>query len=196
MDRNTIILLATVFSKFIFGQASYSINDVFHGLPIEEQSPLIQKILLSDKRFYSTHTSEDVNKSMYTYTGYAKDNGVILSKSDSVLIHLTYASNSSFKEINNAQAIGKRLTILRLEYYYSLPETVEKEYRNILNILKPLISDTILTFQSHSSDTRFYASGMTFKDNMSKYRIEVLKASFKPNVFALLIEYVREETGH
>lgn len=99
---------------------------------------------------------------MYTYMGLTKDNGIILSQSDSVIIRLTYAFNASFKAINDKSVNRKPLTILRLEYYYSTMEIAEKEYQNILNILKPIIKDTIPTFQFKSFGLSFDATGIIF----------------------------------
>jgi hypothetical protein len=174
-----------------FGQTDKRVQSIFYELPLDKPRSEIERILQSDKRFQKLDVDSEMFN-MFTYWGRVLNQGIIKSKADSIDIELTYGISS-----NSNQKGSTRLTHVKLRYFYSSLDTVEKEFKKLSNILNPISNNTsetrIDTIYSDSPiRSQFKAKGVTFHHNKPYYSVELLRATILKNRFGLYIEYTRE----
>jgi len=177
-------------------QTDPRVKQIFLNLPLDKSRSDIQNAIKSDRRFISTDTDTTDLLNEFTYIGLSKDNGVVKSKPDSVEIELTYGITADGSN-TKSKAFGDK-TILKLRYFYSSRDSVEKEYQNLLKILQPNFKDAgntrIDTIYSDSPHRRqFKATGMTFTNNKPKFTVQVLNARITDTYFGLFLEYECDE---
>ena len=197
MTKNIFIFFTFLIFKSVLGQTSETVKHIFLDLPLDKPRADIHKTIKADKRFKSTDKDTSYfNSFMYTYIGLTNDKGIIKSKPDSIEIELTYGVGSS--HINGKKMKSYSSTYLKLRYFYSSLDSVEKEYQNILSVLRPILKDTSYTridtiFSDSPVRSQFKATGMTFKNKKTTYSVEVLNASIIENKYGLYLEYKKDE---
>jgi hypothetical protein len=192
--RLTYFFVLTI--NLALGQTDPRVRQIFLNLPLDKSRIDIQNAIKSDRRFISTDTDTTDLLNEFTYIGLSKDNGVVKSKPDSVEIELTYGITANGSN-TKSKAFGDK-TYLKLRYFYSSRDSVDKEYHKLLNILQPNFKDAantrIDTIYSDSPYRRkFKASGMTFKSSKPKFTIQVLNARITDTYFGLFLEYECDE---
>lgn len=160
---------------------------------------MIEKQLLSDKRFLSRESSSDTAFNLVegTFLGLCNNNGLIRTAPDSVEVELTfgYSFSPEKKKRNNKSSND---LYLKLRYYYSVRDSAEKEYHNMLGILRPLTKDTLFTgidtiYSDSPIRSKLKAKGMEFVFRKPYYKVTVLSVSITENYFGLFLEYTRKE---
>jgi hypothetical protein len=189
------------FSIFVFifialtgrGQIHPKVGQIFYDLPLDKTRAELREIIARDKRFRSTDTlSEIVKDSIPYFRGVTSDKGVIKSKPDSIEIQLTFGHSASIRS-KSGQA-----DLLKFKYFYSVKDSVESEYQNLVKLLNGVFKDSSdirveTPYSKGSPRYQYNASGKVFENFDPYYRVELLKATMGNNTFALFVEYSRPE---
>lgn len=130
------------------------------------------------------------------FIGLSNDNGVVKAKPDSIEIELTYGFGQFPAKKKHSKS--NFTTHLILRYFYSSSDRVEKEFKNVLNILSPIIKDSAHTgidtvYSDHAIQRELKVKGTIFKNYKPKYSIRILNASPTKNYYGLFIEFERED---
>jgi len=183
-----------------YGQTNTLIKTIFYNLPLNTSRNEIKKKLLSDKRFTSSKTHADSLLLDYpedTYLGLCDSKGLVRISPDSVEIELTFGySYTPEKKRKNHQSSND--LYLKLRYYYSEKDSAEKAYYNIIDLLRPLTKDTLITgidtvLSESPIRSQLKAKGMDFIFHKPFYKVTVLFATITENYYGLFLEYTRKE---
>jgi len=198
MKQSFCILLLLGLSTLTEGQTNKKVKEIFYNLPLDASRKEISVKLNSDSRFRSTDKFLDSNSyfSEPSFIGLCSDLGLVKSKPDSLEVELTWGYSYSPKSKKKRNDFSD--LYFKSRYYYSSPDSVEKEYRNMLTILRKLTSDTLSagidTIYSDSPiRSQLKAHGVEFVFHKPYYKVQVLFANITKNYFGLFLEYTRKE---
>ena len=198
MKKDLLILLFFSFSIFTDGQTNKKVKEIFYNLPLDATRKEISVKLISDGRFRSTDKFSDSTLFFFepSYIGLCSDLGLVKSKPDSLEVELTWGY--SYGPESKKQSDNLSDLYFKSRYFYSSPDSAEKEYQNMLAIFRKITRDTTLVgidtiFSESPIQSQFKAHGVEFIFHKPYYKVQVLYAKITKDYFGLFLEYTRKE---
>jgi hypothetical protein len=163
MKRTLIILAVTALSAVLGNTASISvtkipqtqetdtvkaiqvhsvIENIFYNLPLEKSRLNLREVIANDKRFVLTDTTFNNFIPSSFFKGMTADKGLIKSNPDSILVLLFYGNAALVTEKGGQEDSTKHPMGLQFKYFFSYKDSVEMEYRCLLNLVYPIYTDT------------------------------------------------------
>src|SRR5688572_5220794 len=138
------ILILLSLASLSIAQTHPRVREIFFNLPLDESWENNYKILSTDKRFYATEDARKGKLLSYinSFSGWSTDQGIIEAPADSIEVELTWGTIALPLKRKRTKPVMQ--VILKTRYYYASKDSVEKEYEQLLNVLRPLIKDTLI----------------------------------------------------
>ena len=118
------------------------IENIFYNLPLEKSRLDLREVIVNDKRFILTDTTFNNFKPSSFFKGITADKGLIKSKPDSIQVMLFYGNAALVTEKGGQEDLNKHPMGLQCKYFFSNKDSVEMEYRSLLNLVYPIYTDT------------------------------------------------------
>lgn len=178
------------------------IENIFYNLPLEKSRLDLREIIVKDKRYVLTDTSFNDYPANTFFKGITADKGIIRSNPDSIQVLLAYGNAALVTEKGGQEDTTKHPMFLEYKYFFSNKESVELEYRRLLNLVQPIYTDTS-SIQDDKWEAQFSKSkekciGKIFDHFDPYYRVAISSISFTPvdrskPVFVLDIVFSKED---
>lgn len=183
MNKYLFILLLV--SKISVGQTTQPLRSLLYNLPMDSSRKAICQLLKTNPKF--TEKTDRINATEDTYSGICKDQGLITSKPDSIIISLSYGK-AVIHDDNNTLVKTK---ILYLKYYFTSLEIATSEYSKLLTYIKPLAKDSSTSAfgdEDAGGEGMYYnlSAKITFIND-----IDISLATCAAGNFAVFITYTR-----
>ena len=124
------------------GQIHPIIKNIFYNLPLEKSRLDLREVILNDKRFILTDTTFNNFKPSSFFKGITADKGLIKSNPDSIQVLLFYGNAALVTEKGGQEDSTKHPMGVQCKYFFSNKDSVEMEYRSLLNLVYPIYTDT------------------------------------------------------
>lgn len=184
------------------GQVHPIIENIFYNLPLDKSRIDLREIIVNDKRFILTDTTFNDYPPTTFFKGITADKGLIKSKPDSIQVLLAYGNAALVTEKGGQEDFNKHPMLLECKYFFSYKDSVEMEYRRLLNLIHPIYTDTS-SIKDDKWEAQFSKStekciGKIFDHFDPYYRVAISYISvmpvdgFKP-VFVLDIVFSKED---
>jgi hypothetical protein len=196
MKTGILTLIIFLVFNLAWGQTNPIVKNLFYNLPLDSSCQDIRKTIKTDKRFIPRNNDTSQFANPYTYFGITSDKGVMQLRPDSIEIGLTVGFTRVVDRRGKAKSVS--ITFLRLQYFYSSKDSVQKEYERVLYMLRPIHKNAIyqgidtINYNSELQE-QTNAEGMTYSNPKSHYSIEVLKTALAKNQFGLFLEFRRKD---
>ena len=118
------------------------IETIFYNLPLEKSRLDLREVIVNDKRFILTDTTFNDFPPPTFFKGITADKGLIQSDPDSIHVMLVYGNASLVTEKGGQEDSTKHPMFLECKYFFSNKDSVEMEYRKLLNLVHPIYTDT------------------------------------------------------
>jgi hypothetical protein len=118
------------------------IENIFYNLPLEKSRLDLREVIVNDKRFILTDTTFNNFKPSSFFKGITADKGLIKSNPDSIQVLLFYGNAALVTEKGGQEDSTKHPMGLQCKYFFSNKDSVELEYRSLLNLVYPIYTDT------------------------------------------------------
>ena len=118
------------------------IENIFYNLPLEKSRLDLREVIVNDKRFILTDTTFNNFKPSSFFKGITADKGLIKSNPDSIQVLLFYGNAALVTEKGGQEDSTKHPMGLQCKYFFSNKDSVEMEYRSLLNLVYPIYTDT------------------------------------------------------
>jgi hypothetical protein len=118
------------------------IENIFYNLPLEKSRLDLREVIANDKRFILTDTTFNNFKPSSFFKGITQDKGLIKSNPDSIQVMLFYGNAALITEKGGQEDFNKHPMGLQCKYFFSNKDSVEMEYRSLLNLVYPIYTDT------------------------------------------------------
>lgn len=178
------------------------IEGMFYNLPLHKTRLDLREEIIKDKRFILTDTTFNDYPANTFFKGISADKGLIKSEPDSIQVLLAYGNAVLVTEKGGQEDTTRHLMFLEYKYFFSYKDSVELEYRSLLNLVYPIYTDTSSIkddrWEVESSKRKEKSFGKIFDHFDPYYRVAIAcisVASFdrtKP-VFVLDIVFSKED---
>ncbi len=178
------------------------IKNIFYNLPLEKSRLDLREVIVNDKRFILTDTTFNNFKPSSFFKGITADKGLIKSNPDSIQVMLFYGNAALVTEKGGQEDLNKHPMGLQCKYFFSNKDSVEMEYRSLLNLVYPIYTD-ISSIKDDKWEAQFSKStekciGKIFDHFDPYYRfaisyISVIPADGSKPVFVLDIVFSKED---
>ena len=178
------------------------IKNIFYNLPLEKSRLDLRKVIVNDKRFILTDTTFNDYPPTTFFKGITADKGLIKSKADSIHVLLAYGNAALVTEKGAQEDFNKHPMLLECRYFFSYKDSVETEYRRLLNLVHPIYTDTS-SIKEDKWEAQFSKStekciGKIFDHFDPYYRVAISYISVMPidgskPVFVLDIVFSKED---
>jgi hypothetical protein len=118
------------------------IENIFYNLPLEKSRLDLREVIVNDKRFILTDTTFNDYPATTFFKGITADKGLIKSTPDSIQVLLAYGNAALVTEKGGQEDTTKHPMLLEYKYFFSYKDSVEMEYRRLLNLVHPIYTDT------------------------------------------------------
>jgi hypothetical protein len=178
------------------------IESVFYNLPLEKSRLDLREVIVNDKRFILTDTTFNNFKPSSFFKGITTDKGLIKSNPDSIQVMLFYGNAALVTEKGGQEDFNKHPMGLQCKYFFSNKDSVEMEYRRLLNLVHPIFADTSSIkddkWESQYSKGSEKCIGKIFDHFDPYYRVAISTISFTPadgskSVFVLDVVFSKED---
>ncbi|MFN0203357.1 MAG: hypothetical protein ACKVTZ_17655 [Bacteroidia bacterium] len=178
------------------------IENIFYNLPLEKSRLDLREVIIKDKRFILTDTTFNDYPPTTFFKGITADKGHIKSNPDSIQVLLAYGNAALVTEKGGQKDFNKHPMLLECKYFFSYKDSVEMEYRRLLNLVHPIYTDTS-SIQDDKWEAQFSKStekciGKIFDHFDPYYRVAISYISVMPvddskPVFVLDIVFSKED---
>lgn len=178
------------------------IEDIFYNLPLEKSRLDLREEITNDKRFILTDTIFNDYPPTTFFKGIIADKGLIKSNPDSIQVLLAYGNAALVTEKGGQKDFNKHPMLLECKYFFSYKDSVEMEYRRLLNLVHPIYTDTS-SIKEDKWEAQFSKStekciGKIFDHFDPYYRVAISYISVMPvdgskPVFVLDIVFSKED---
>jgi hypothetical protein len=178
------------------------IENIFYNLPLEKSRLDLREVIINDERFILTDTTFNDYPPTTFFKGITADKGLIKSKPDSIQVLLAYGNAALVTEKGGQKDTTKHPMLLEYKYFFSHKDSVEMEYRRLLNLVHPIYTDTS-SIQDDKWEAQFSKStekciGKIFDHFDPYYRVAISYISVMPvdgskPVFVLDIVFSKED---
>ena len=178
------------------------IENIFYNLPLEKSRLDLREVIINDKRFILTDTTFNNFKPSSFFKGITADKGLIKSNPDSIQVLLFYGNAALVTEKGGQEDSTKHPMGLQCKYFFSNKDSVEMEYRSLLNLVYPIYTDTS-SIKDDKWEAQFSKStekciGKIFDHFDPYYRVAISYISVMPvdgskPIFVLDIVYSKED---
>jgi hypothetical protein len=178
------------------------IENIFYNLPLEKSRLDLREVIVNDKRFILTDTTFNDYPPPTFFKGITTDKGLIKSTPDSIQVMLIYGNAALITEKGGQEDTTKHPMILEYKYFFSNKDSVEMEYRRLLNLVHPIYTDTSSImddkWEAQFSKSTEKCIGKIFDHFDPYYRvgisyISVIPADGNKPVFVLDIAFSKED---
>lgn len=183
-----------------------TIQTIFYSLPLDKSRLELREMILNDKRFVLTDTTFNNFPPSSFFKGLTTDKGLIEAKPDSIQVMLIYGNAVLVTEKGGQQDTTKHPMILECKYFYANKESVELEYRRLLNLVQPIFTDSSSNmddnwetdYASGQQNGIQKCSGKIFNSYEPYYRVAISMISYIPSddaqpYFVLDIAFSKED---
>ena len=118
------------------------IEKIFYNLPLEKSRLDLREVIANDTRFLLTDTTFNNFMPSSFFKGITADKGLIKSIPDSIQVLLFYGNAALVTEKGGQEDPTKHPMGLQVKYFFSKKDSVEMEYRRLLNLVHPIYTDT------------------------------------------------------
>jgi hypothetical protein len=183
-------------------QVDSVIENIFYNLPLEKSRLDLREVIVNDMRFILTDTTFNNFKPSSFFKGITTDIGLIKSNPDSIQVMLIYGNAALVTEKGGQEDTTKHPMILEYKYFFSNKDSVEMEYRRLLNLVHPIYTDTSSIkddkWEAQFSKSKEKCIGKIFDHFDPYYRvaisyISVIPADGSKPVFVLDIAFSKED---
>jgi len=182
------------------------IENIFYNLPLEKSRLDLREVIVNDKRFILTDTTFNGYPPTTFFKGITADKGLIKSNPDSIQVLLAYGNAALVTEKGGQEDFNKHPMLLECKYFFSYKDSVEMEYRRLLNLVHPIYTDTS-SIKDDKWETAYskgkqkgtqICNGKIFDSFEPYYRVAISTISFIPAdrskpVFILDIVFSKED---
>ncbi len=178
------------------------IESIFYDLPLEKSRLELRERMLHDKRFILTDSTFNDFKPSTFFKGITADKGLLKSDPDSIEVMLIYGNAALVTEKGGQADFNKNPMILECKYFFSNKDKAELEYGRILNLVRPIFTDTSSIkddeWELQYSKGTEKCTGKIFDHFDPYYRVAIAHISFKPvngdeSIFILDIAFSKED---
>ena len=178
------------------------IENVFYNLPLEESRLDLREVIINDKRFILTDTTFNDYPPTTFFKGITADKGLIKSNPDSIHVLLAYGNAALVIENGGQEDTTKHPMFLEYKYFFSYKDSVELEYRRLLNWVDTIYTDTSSIkddkWEAQFSKSKEKCIGKIFDHFDSYYRVAISYISVTPvdrskPIFVLDIVFSKED---
>jgi hypothetical protein len=124
------------------GQIHPIIESIFYSLPLDKSRLDLREVLLNDHRFILTDTTFNDYPASTFFKGITSDKGLLISDPDSIEVLLAYGNAALITEKGGQLDTTKHPMLLEYKYFFSYKDSVEMEYKRLLELVKPIYTDT------------------------------------------------------
>jgi hypothetical protein len=124
------------------GQIHPIIESIFYNLPLDKSRLDLREVLLNDHRFILTDTTFNDYPASTFFKGITSDKGLLISDPDSIEVLLAYGNAALITEKGGQLDTTKHPMLLEYKYFFSYKDSVEMEYKRLLELVKPIYTDT------------------------------------------------------
>lgn len=184
------------------GHIHPTIVDMFYNLPLDRPRLELREAIVHDKRFILTDTTFNGFTPSSFFKGITADKGLMSSSPDSIQVMLVYG-NALLVTVKGGQPDpDKHPMILEVKYFYSNKDIVEKEYARMLEMIRPVFTDTtsIVNDEWETDYSRGIQKcvGKIFDTYDPYYRVAISSISFVPtdgskSAYVLAIGFSKED---
>jgi hypothetical protein len=201
-NTETINLPTQVSDTLKVGQVHSVIQNIFYNLPLEKSRLALREVLFNDKRFTSTDTTFNNFHPSSFFKGNSTDKGLIESNPDSIQVMLIYGNAALVTEKGGQEDTTKHPMILEYKYFFSDQDSVEKEYRRLLEMVHPIYTDkssiTEDKWEADFSESSEKCIGKILDHYDPYYRVAISYISVVPSngskpIFVLDIAFSKED---
>jgi hypothetical protein len=178
------------------------IENIFYNLPLEKSRLDLRKVIINDKRFILTDTTFNDYPPPTFFKGITADKGLIKSIPDSIQVLLAYGNAALVTEKGGQEDFSKHPMLLECKYFFSNKDSIEMEYRRLLNLVHRIYTDTT-SIKDDKWEAQFPKStekciGKIFDHFDPYYRVAISTISVIPvdrskPVFVLDIVFSKED---
>lgn len=178
------------------------IENIFYNLPLEKSRLDLRNVIINDTRFILTDTTFNDYPATTFFKGIIADKGIIKSNPDSIEVLLAYGNAALVTEKGGQEDFNKHPMLLECKYFFSCKDSVEMEYRRLLNLVHPIYTDTS-SIKEDKWEAQFSKStekciGKIFDHFDPYYRVAISHISVIPvdgskPVFVLDIVFSKED---
>lgn len=178
------------------------IEDIFYNLSLEKSRLDLRDVIINDTRFILTDTIFNDYPATTFFKGITLDKGLIKSNPDSIQVLLAYGNAALVTEKGGQKDFNKHPMLLECKYFFSYKDSVEMEYRRLLNLVHPIYTDTS-SIKEDKWEAQFSKStekciGKIFDHFDPYYRVAISYISVMPvdgskPVFVLDIVFSKED---
>ena len=178
------------------------IETIFYNLPLEKSRLDLREVILKDKRFILTDSTFNNFPAATFFKGITSDKGLIRSNPDSIQVLLAYGNAALITEEGGQEDTTKHPMFLELKYFFTCKDSVEMEYRRLLNLVHPIYTETSSIrddkWEAQFSKSKEKCIGKIFDHFDPYYRLAISYISVIPvdqsnTVFVLDIVFSKED---
>ncbi len=178
------------------------IENIFYNLPLEKSRLDLREVIVKDKRFILTDTTFNDYPANTFFKGISADKGIIKSNPDSIQVLLAYGNAALVTEKGGQEDTNKHPMFLEYKYFFSYKDSVELEYRRLLNLVHPIYTHTSSIkddkWEAQFSKSNEKCIGKIFDHFDPYYRVAISYISVTPvdctkPVFLLDIVFSKED---
>jgi hypothetical protein len=178
------------------------IENIFYNLPLEKSRLDLLEVIIKDKRFILIDTIFNDYPANTFFKGITADKGLIKSKPDSIHVLLAYGNAALVIEKGGQEDTTKHPMFLEYKYFFSYKDSVELEYRRLLNWVDTIYTDTSSIkddeWEAQFSKSKEKCIGKIFDHFDPYYRVAISYISVTPvdrskPIFVLDIVFSKED---
>jgi hypothetical protein len=169
----------------ITGQIHPAIKHLFYDLPLEKSLEGLRKKMVNDQRFVSTDSTFNTNPPTSCFKGITTDIGLIKSTPDSIQV-LLFPGNTSLATEKGGESDFKDILLVNFKYYFSSKDHVEMEYKQLINLLDPIVKDSFIErsespYKTGDVHGQMIINGKVYESFNPYYRIGINSISMVPS---------------
>jgi hypothetical protein len=124
------------------GQVDSAVENIFYNVLLEKCRLDLSEVIVNDKRFILTDTAFNDYPPATFFNGINDCKGLIQANPDSIQVLLAYGNAALVTEKGGQEDFNKHPMFFQCKYFFSDRDSVEVEYRRLLNLIQPMYTDT------------------------------------------------------
>ncbi|MEY3420984.1 MAG: hypothetical protein RIR48_1273, partial [Bacteroidota bacterium] len=120
------------------GQVDSTVENIFYNVPLEKCRLDLREVIVNDKSFILTDTAFNDYPPATFFKGITDCKGLIQANPDSIQVMLTYGNAALVTENGGQEDFNKHPMFFQCKYFFSDRDSVEVEYRRLLNLIQPM----------------------------------------------------------